>query len=63
MDWSRLVEYVDIQSKCLVKLDRAAHKKFGDEVYMMTVKKIYDEKFTAEVQTKDGKVHRMTVSR
>lgn len=55
--WARVV------SECLVKLDRQAHKKFGDEVYSMQVKDIYADRFTAQVVTKDGKKHRMTVNR
>ena len=63
MNIDRMLKQVSVISECLVKLDRQAHKKFGDEVYSMQVKNIYADRFTAEVVTKDGKKHRMTVNR
>lgn len=61
MNVNAIVEYARLQSKLLVRLDREAHKKFGDNVYSMTVKKYYGDRFTALVETKDGKTHRMTI--
>lgn len=63
MNIDRMLKQVSVISECLVKLDRQAHKKFGDEVYSMQVKDIYADRFTAQVVTKDGKKHRMTVNR
>ena len=63
MNIDRMLKQVSVISECLAKLDRQAHKKFGDEVYSMQVKNIYADRFTAEVVTKDGKKHRMTVNR
>ena len=63
MNWDSLIKAVTVQSECLVKLDRRAHKKFGDSIQTMQVKEIYEDRFVGKVVTKDGKTHRMTIKR
>ena len=52
---------LNLQVKCLLKLDKKAHEKFGDTVHSVQVHRCREDKFTGLVKTKDGKTHRMTI--
>lgn len=56
-----VLEQIHIQSKCLVALNREAHKKFGDNIHSMQMKSYQGDRFVGIVKTKDGKTHRMTI--
>ena len=56
-----VLEQIHIQSKCLVVLNREAHKKFGDNIHSMQMKSYQGDRFVGIIKTKDGKTHRMTI--
>lgn len=55
-----LDEFLNGGSEAVFKFDVEAHKKFSN-VKTTCVKNFTDEKIVGEVETKDGKKHRMTV--
>lgn len=45
----------------MMKLDEAAKKKFGKQFYSSQVKSVNASKIVGKIETRDGKVHQLTV--
>lgn len=56
-----MIKYIQGSVESLLKLNKAAKAKYGDEVYGVRVKKFNSEKVNGIVTLKDGTKHQMTV--